>query len=228
MKLPFSSYLLMILFISSLVLACDSQKQNNERLEWIPTPSDSSPILLKEGDLIFHTSKSSQSQAIQIATNSKYSHMGILYRNDTDWFVYEAVQPVKLTPLKEWINRGEQKHYVIKRIKDHQKHLNSSGIEKLKTIGKTFYRKDYDLQFQWSDDRIYCSELVWKMYKQAFNIEIGSLEQFGDFDLSEEVVQSKVKERYSGELPKDEWVITPDRMFKSNMLMTVQSNPPNK
>lgn len=31
-----------------------------------------------DGDIIFQTSKSSQSQAIQVATHSKYSHMGVL------------------------------------------------------------------------------------------------------------------------------------------------------
>jgi len=31
------------------------------------------------GDIIFQTSRSSQSKAIQLATNSKYSHMGIIY-----------------------------------------------------------------------------------------------------------------------------------------------------
>ena len=33
---------------------------------------------IKNGDIIFQTSKSSQSKAIQLATNSKYSHMGII------------------------------------------------------------------------------------------------------------------------------------------------------
>ena len=70
------------------------------------------------GDIIFQTSKSSQSKAIQLATNSKYSHMGIIYENNGRYFVYEAVQPVKLTPLKEWIDRGEDEHYVVKRIKN--------------------------------------------------------------------------------------------------------------
>ena len=73
---------------------------------------------IQNGDIIFQTSKSGQSKAIQLATNSKYSHMGIIYENEGDYFVYEAVQPVKLTPLTEWINRGENKHYVIKRLKN--------------------------------------------------------------------------------------------------------------
>ena len=32
--------------------------------------------------------------------------------------------------------------------------------------------KDYDLYFEWSDDKIYCSELVWKIYKNGADIEL--------------------------------------------------------
>lgn len=69
---------------------------------------------IQNGDIIFQTSTSGQSKAIQIATGSKYSHMGIIYKLGNDFFVYEAVQPVKLTPLNDWINRGENGHYVVR------------------------------------------------------------------------------------------------------------------
>jgi len=48
------------------------------------------------------------------------------------------------------------------------------------------------------------------------------LEKVGDFDLSNKTVQEKVKERYGSDIPKDEFVITPDRMFKSEKLITVK------
>ena len=35
---------------------------------------------IKDGDLIFQTSLSQQSKAIQLATKSKYSHCGIIYK----------------------------------------------------------------------------------------------------------------------------------------------------
>src|SRR5690606_5876902 len=38
--------------------------------------------IIQNGDIIFQTSKSSQSQAIQLATKSKYSHMGIIYESE--------------------------------------------------------------------------------------------------------------------------------------------------
>jgi hypothetical protein len=177
---------------------------------------------LKNGDIIFQTSKSSQSKAIQLATNSKYSHMGILYENDGNYFVYEAVQPVKLTPLQEWINRGENRHYVVKRLKNSENILTNQVVERMKAYGEKFKGKPYDIYFEWSDDKIYCSELVWKIYKEVANIEIGKLERLSDFDLSNEIVQNKMKERYGEKIPLNEKVISPAEMFESDKLITIE------
>ena len=176
---------------------------------------------IQSGDIIFHTSLSNQSLAIQLATKSKYSHVGIIYAEGSDLMVYEAVQPIKLTPFNEWIKRGKDGHYVIKRLNNSGDILNPESISKMKAIGKKYLNKNYDLKFEWSDDKIYCSELVWKIYKEAFDIEIGQLEKIKDFDLSDEAVRQKLKERYGDNIPFEELVITPDRMFKSDKLVTV-------
>ena len=176
---------------------------------------------IQNGDIIFQTSKSSQSKAIQLATNSKYSHMGIIYENDGKYFVYEAVQPVKLTPLADWVARGQSGHYVVKRLKNADKILTESVFAKMKRTGQQFKGKSYDIYFEWSDDKIYCSELVWKMYKEATGIEIGTLEKLSDFDLSSAIVQAKMKERYGEKLPMNEKVISPASMFNSEKLITI-------
>lgn len=196
-----------------------NQSYPNEIVENIETIDKSS---YQNGDIIFQTSMSSQSQAIQLATNSKYSHMGIIYENEGTFFVYEAVQPVKLTPLNEWINRGENGHYVIKRLKNADQILTSSTLTKMKQFGEQFIGKPYDIYFEWSDDKIYCSELVWKIYKQAANIEIGQLEELSDFDLSNDIVKAKMKERYGENIPMDEKVISPAAMFNSDKLKTIE------
>ena len=177
---------------------------------------------IKNGDIIFQTSKSSQSKAIQLATKSEYSHMGIIYEIGEKYFVYEAIQPVKLTPLQEWINRGENSHYVIKRLENADQILTNETIEEMKQYGEKFKGKTYDLYFEWSDDKIYCSELVWKIYKKVTNIEIGKLEQLSDFDLSNEIVQAKMKERYGNNIPLDEKVISPATMFNSDKLILIE------
>lgn len=177
---------------------------------------------LQNGDIIFQTSKSGQSKAIQLATHSEYSHMGIIYQEGNRFLVYEAVQPVKLTPLKEWIKRGAGEHYVIKRLKNADEVLTESVLANMKATGEEFNGKPYDIYFEWSDERIYCSELVWKIYKQGAGVEIGQLESLSDFDLSSEVVQAKMKERYGANIPSDERVIAPAVMFNSDLLVTVE------
>jgi len=204
-----------ILLIAAFIISCsnsDTNRVNSNKTE------------IRNGDIIFQTSKSSQSKAIQIATKSKYSHMGIIYKEGDNYFVYEATQLVKLTPLKEWIARGENQHYVIKRLKNANELLTPESLKKMKKIGERFNNKNYDLYFEWTDDRIYCSELVWKIYKEAIGIEIGELETLKDFDLSNDIVNKKVRERYVDHIPLDEKVISPAVMFNSDKLETVIEN----
>ncbi|MEG0850228.1 MAG: YiiX/YebB-like N1pC/P60 family cysteine hydrolase, partial [Flavobacterium sp.] len=73
---------------------------------------------IQDGDIIFQTSQSPQCEAVRIATNSKFSHCGIIYDINGKWFVFEAVQPVKLTPFEDWIQHGKDNKYVVKRLKN--------------------------------------------------------------------------------------------------------------
>lgn len=179
---------------------------------------------IKDGDIIFQTSLSRQSKAIQLATKSKYSHCGLIYKNGKDFFVFEAVQPVKQTPLDNWIARGQDGKYVIKRLKNADQVLTPKMLTKMKKIGNEFKGKNYDLTFEWSDDKIYCSELIWKIYQRATGIEIGKLEKLKDFDLTNEAVKQKMEERYGNKIPKEEIVISPVAIFDSELLKTVKSN----
>jgi len=147
--------------------------------------------------------------------------MGIIYKTDGQYYVYEAVQPVKLTKLNDWIKRGEDSHYVVKRLKNSNKILTEENVKRMKGFGEKFKGKNYDIYFEWSDERIYCSELVWKIYKDALGIEIGTLQELREFDLTSEVVKNKMKERYGNKIPLDEKVISPATMFDSDKLVLV-------
>ncbi len=81
------------------------------------------------GDIIFHTSKSAQSKAIQLTTKSKYSHCGLIYKMNNKYFVYEAIGPVKLTPLDNWIARGTEKKFVVKRLINAAQILTPSALK---------------------------------------------------------------------------------------------------
>jgi len=179
---------------------------------------------LADGDIIFQTSLSRQSQAIQLATHSPYSHCGLIYKMGTNYFVYEAVQPVKLTPLSKWITKGKDGHFVIKRLKNAAAILTPAAIVRMKQIGETFNNKNYDIYFDWSDEKIYCSELIWKIYQRSTGLQVGKLQKLRDFDLTNAVVQQTMKKRYGNNIRLNETVISPVSIFNSDLLRTVASN----
>jgi uncharacterized protein YycO len=91
----------------------------------------------------------------------------------------------------------------------------------MKAFGEKFKGKSYDIYFEWSDEKIYCSELVWKIYKEVLDVEIGELQKLKEFDLTNDIVKNKMKERYGNKIPLDEKVISPAKMFESDKLITV-------
>lgn len=177
---------------------------------------------IRSGDIIFQTSLSSQSRAIQLATHSPYSHCGIINEIDGKFFVFEAVEPVKTTPLEEWIARGKGKHYVIKRLKNADQVLTPAVLKNLFQEEDAFKGKHYDIYFDWSDEKIYCSELIWKVYKAATGLEVGRLQQLKDFDLTSAVVKEVMRRRYGNNIPFGETVISPMNIFESNLLTLVK------
>jgi hypothetical protein len=180
---------------------------------------------VRDGDVVFQTSSSSQSAAIQRATRSPWSHMGIVFLRDGVPFVYEAVDPVRATPLARWVARGVVGRVVVKRLRDAGTVLTPDAVRALRRETERFLGRRYDLAFGWSDDRIYCSELVWKAYDRALGRQVGRLQRLRDFDLEEPLVKRKLKERYGARVPLDEPVISPGAMFASEELVAVESKP---
>lgn len=191
----------------------------------------SSPVMpvdlehtVREGDILFNISQSSQSRAIQLATHSKYSHVGMLLRIKGRMMVLEAVQPVRFYDFSYWTQGSRHPHFVIKRLKDADRFLTDETLASMKKLGNSFVGRDYDAAFGWSDDRLYCSELVWKIYRRTTGIEIGKLRKIREFDLTNPIVRAKMKERYGNNIPYDEEAISPGDMFESDRLVTVYRN----
>jgi len=178
----------------------------------------SEAVEIRDGDIIFHRSQSRQAKAIAAATKSDYTHMGIIFFSNNKPFVYEAIQPVTRTPLNLWIERGVGKHYVIKRLKDSDR----VDFSKVKNEVQQLMGRDYDWLFEWSDGKVYCSELVWKAYERGANIKIGSLKRLEQFDLTSPLVRQIMAERYGSKIPLDMEVIPPSDIFDSDKLVTIQ------
>ncbi|WP_264563843.1 YiiX family permuted papain-like enzyme [Flavobacterium sp. N3904] len=176
---------------------------------------------IQEGDMIFQTSQSKQCEAIRIATNSKFSHCGIVFIEKGKKYVFEAVQPVKNTPLEVWINRGKDGRFVVTRIKNAPSLLDSLTIRKMKNYGNQLKNKDYDLYFEWSHDKMYCSELIWKIYKNGAGIELCPLQKLKDFNLKDPKVQAILDERYGNTIPLEESVVAPANLENAKTVTTI-------
>ena len=99
--------------------------------------------------------------------------------------------------------------------------LTPAALKRMLAIGRTFRGKHYDLFFGWSDDRLYCSELVWKIYDRALGIQIGARQHLDDFDLTAPQVRQKIRQRWGDHPPATEPVISPAAMFASDRLVTI-------
>ena len=171
----------------------------------------------KDGDIIFQTTSGLTGKAIQLATHSQYNHCGVLFFENNEWVVYEAIQPVKKTSLTEFNARGKG---TVKRLANQA--LTKDDIVKLKTAFKTYENKNYDEAFNWSDDRIYCSELVFKLYKNALQIELCKPRKLSDFDLSNSLVKEKLNEKYGNKIPLNEPMVSPEDIYRSALLSDVK------
>ena len=178
---------------------------------------------VREGDVVFQILHTGQGPAIQLATKSRYTHVGIVLLRDGRPFVFEAVEPVRFTALDKWIARGDKGHCVIKRLRNADSILDPKGLARIHKLVPEFEGKHYDLTFGWSDSAIYCSELVWKLYDRGLGIQVGRLRKLRDFDLTAPVVREKMKQRYGDRVPLEETVVSPADIFDSELLRTIRT-----
>lgn len=108
--------------------------------------------------------------------NKNFSHVGIVYVEDTSVFVIEAgSKGVVKTALKTFLNRSldtlQRPKVITGRLKDKYRILIPSAISKsLSLLGKT-----YDDYFDIKNDQYYCSELVYVSFTDSTAKPIFSL-----------------------------------------------------
>jgi hypothetical protein len=176
------------------------------------------------GDVVFQDLESPQGQAVKMATGSEYTHCGIVFEANGSFVVCDAVGPVRMIPLQEWIRKGANRHVVAKRLDTLLENLNSATLERMRQVAEGHLGKEYDLIFGWGDDQMYCSELVWKIYQEGMGFELTPLRQLGSFRLDHPVVKAKLRERYGDSIPLAQPVVAPSDLFGSENLTLVYRN----
>ena len=177
-----------------------------------------------EGDIIFQSSQSNQCKAVKLATYSECSHVGMITFINGKPFVLEAVEPVRTTDLATWIAHGTAGHYTVMRLKNRDVEIVSSEIPIAQALAKKMLGIHYDIYFNWGDDQLYCSELVWKIYQRGYGVELCPLRKMKEFDLTSLEVKAIMKQRYGNSAPLDENVVAPSDLSNTSLLYEVEKN----
>jgi len=147
---------------------------------------------LRDGDIVFQTTYNTQTAAILIATHSIYSHMGIVHVKNGMPYVIEAAGPVREISLERWVKKGVGQRVRIMRhdtlTTKQQKHIIRAA--------QGFLGKPYDPFFLSGDERIYCSELVYKAFKRGAGIMLGKEERLADLHVHNPVVDALIGARW--------------------------------
>ena len=167
---------------------------------------------VREGDVIFQTSKSQQSPLIQIGTRSKITHCGIIVMRGGKPYVLETLKTLVLTPLDKFIARGEDGKYWIKR----------SSKENIKIKYAKYLGKPYDLAFKFDNGRFYCSELVYDIYQKQLGIELAEPRQVKDYLILFTDRHPKLRRAMKRRgISKEQYAIAPVDIFNSEYLESV-------
>ena len=175
---------------------------------------------LKTGDLVFHTSRSRQSVAIQAATDSPLSHVGLVEVTPQGVFVVEAVQPVKRVPFARWKARGVNGRILVLRPEQLPEDKREAAVAE----AKRHLGKPYDWRFGWGDESMYCSELARKAYTRAASVDYGKMERLGTLDVKK--LGPALHQRYGGKVPLDLELITPASLAADERLTVVHTDFP--
>ncbi len=127
--------------------------------------------ITKPGDLIFRRIESGGSMFVLMTDlQPEYSHVGIVWKSENKTFV------IHVTPSKD----SSDKYVEIDSVEDYVQPASSTAIYRLRDnnyqiaqeaakigyelIGKISFDMNFDLT---TDKQQYCTELIWKVYKEA-------------------------------------------------------------
>ena len=172
----------------------------------------------KEGDMIFQSLPFGElTTVIEGATNSPYSHVGLVVKKNGFWYVREAIGEVRDTPLLWWILRGRGDAFSVYRLKkEYQKNIPNLLKESQNLLGYP-----YDFHYELDDEKIYCSELIYKAYKKATGSELGKLTTLSQLNWKpyREFILS-----IENTIPLDREMITPKDLAEAHELELVFNN----
>ena len=158
---------------------------------------------LQEGDIVFVESQSQQSPFIKIGTMSKWTHCGVVVDTPEGLKVLEASKTVRLTPFNTFVGRAKNDNWCVKRPKQQLK----APVSYRKYLGQP-----YDLEFKFDNGKMYCSELVWLVYKDQ-GIELCKPRKVSSFILTRVPKVKKLMQKRN--IRMDQEAVAPVDIYKA-------------
>ena len=182
---------------------------------------DISKYDFQEGDILFQSLGGGLCKLIEAITKSPYSHCGIIAKIKNKLYVLEAIPPaVRYTPLFRWLNRGSHPLFTQIRIKG----MTTGKIQKVLDEADKFIGFKYDFQYEISDKKIYCSELIYKAFKRALKLEIGSKQTLGSMNWKPYEHYIRQLAIPKGSLPLKRVMVTPKSLAKSQKAILIYTS----
>ncbi len=170
----------------------------------------------KQGDIIFQSLwKNDLTEAIEGITESPYSHCGVVFKKKSGWYVIEAIGPVKETRIRNFLWQGVKKQIDIYRLDE--KYLDS--IPAFISALKSYLGRPYDIKYKMDDQKIYCSELIYKAFKEVYNENLGVIKKLGDLNWTP--YTATIKHYEEGPVPIEREIISPRAVSEAKQLKLI-------
>jgi Permuted papain-like amidase enzyme, YaeF/YiiX, C92 family len=141
--------------------------------------------------------------AIEGSSGSPFSHCGIVKRSGGQWVVIEAIGPVKETTLSWWIAQGREGAFTACRLREPL----AQKIPAIISAAEKYEGRPYDIHYDMDDEKIYCSELLYKAVRDATGRKLGKIRKLGE--LNWQPYEQVIRHIENGKLPLDREMITP-------------------
>lgn len=170
----------------------------------------------REGDVVFQSLGGSPlKELIEGATESKFSHCGMVVRRNNQWMVIEAVGPVREITLPSWILRGVNSDFAAFRLDAKY----DSQIPAIIAEARKFLGRPSDFRYRFDDENIYCSELVFKAFQNVTGERLGRVRKVRE--LNWQPYKVFIEELEGGPVPLDRDLITPRDLSEAWQLRLV-------
>jgi len=202
-------YLFMLLF----VVGCDEGRP-------VSPPPDLSAYEFREGDVLLQHIPSHLGSVIRDIAESRYSHCGLVVNNGGRLAVIEAIRPVKYTSLPEWVGQGQGNDFTQLRPAG----LSAEQLAQVAGEARKLLGSPYDLQYDLDENKIYCSELIYKAFLRGAKLKVGALQKLEE--LNWQPYENFIRHLAGGGLPLERVLVTPESLAKDENFKQVASNFP--